>query len=238
MGVTIRLVQVSTQTLDLLQRDDLLIDVFFEMEYVTDIEDIEQSVDSISHPAHRSKYDWRSLGEQFLEDWELPELDLHKYFTELTFLLAGCAPDYPDYGPDYSEYEGQSWDQPEIKDLEPQGTGMLPFLVIPDSQWDGRPLVNAIFAGTTFEGGGDESPCAWYLLPDEVGQLLDGLIELGETGFQERYRRESQRSQPCPWIDWSEEEMLQWLTDYYNDMVHYFQDATRNKKAILVDLSV
>ena len=225
MGVTIRLVQVSTQTLELLQNDISLVDVFLKVRWLESLAAIEEKAASIFEPAHLLKYDWRVLGERFLQDWKLPELDLHKYSTELTFFLTGCAPE---------DYEDQIWDQPEAKALEEVG---LPFLVIPNSKWDGLPLVNAIWGGTGLRILMDGGQHLSYFLPDEAGEVLDGLIELGEAGFQERYRRESRRSQPCGWIDWAEEEMLQWLTDYYNAMVFHFQEATWNKKVVLVILS-
>ncbi|MBW4427869.1 MAG: hypothetical protein KME50_26365 [Nostoc desertorum CM1-VF14] len=48
-----------------------------------------------------------------------------------------------------------------------------------------------------------------YILPgDEVGQILDGLLEFSPESFQNCFIRESQKSEPIPWIDWSEEEVL------------------------------
>jgi hypothetical protein len=38
-------------------------------------------------------------------------------------------------------------------------------------------------------------------------------------------------------MDWSDEEMFEWLTDYYNDMVNYYQDAATNGRAMLLYLT-
>ncbi|MEH1920673.1 hypothetical protein [Nostoc sp.] len=72
---------------------------------------------------------------------------------------------------------------------------------------------------------------------DEVGEILDGLLELSQEGFQNRFIRESQKSEPVPWIDWSEEEMLDWMTDYYNQIFDYYQSAVRQHKALLLYLT-
>jgi hypothetical protein len=60
--------------------------------------------------------------------------------------------------------------------------------------------------------------------------------ETPEEGFQERYRRESEKANPLPWIDWDEEEMLDWMTDYFNEIQDYYTDTCRNKKAMLLYL--
>lgn len=76
-----------------------------------------------------------------------------------------------------------------------------------------------------------------YLTNNEVGKILDGLLFLTEDGFKERYHRESQKVEPCPYIDWSEEEMLDWLTDYYREIVEYYYDPYHDRKALLLYLT-
>jgi hypothetical protein len=74
-------------------------------------------------------------------------------------------------------------------------------------------------------------------LPSEVKEVLNGLRKLSKSGFQKRYKRESAKEESCPWIDWSEDEMLEWMTDYYNEIVAYYQDAVTQQRAMLLYLT-
>ncbi|MEH2245179.1 hypothetical protein [Nostoc sp.] len=67
--------------------------------------------------------------------------------------------------------------------------------------------------------------------------ILDGLLKLSPEGFQNRFIRESQKSEPIPWIDWIEEEILDWMTDYYNEIVDYYQSTVRQQKPLLLYLT-
>jgi hypothetical protein len=257
MGIEAELKQISLDMLELLKQNICLFNPFFGARWLPESpfwsnsqwsgesaettkqqarerfgrlslsQTIQRSVKRVFKPNEVVDYDWEALEKQFLQEWEVPELDLHKYFQQLTFLLAGYIPAYYSSG----------WLLPELEVYSNQlDKNFLPFLVVDNSGWDNRPLVNAIGAGAElgYETG---YGAVRYLLPNEVEQILDGLLQLTEEGFQERYRQESQKTTPCPWIDWSEEEMLEWLTDYYNEMVSYYQDAARNQKAMLLYLT-
>jgi Domain of unknown function (DUF1877) len=114
-----------------------------------------------------------------------------------------------------------------------QKNTFMQFFIIENSEWDGLPLVNAIWVGTPI---GKEAT-DWYQTPEEISQILGGLLSISEEGFQARYLREAQANKPCPWFDWEEEDMLNWLTSYYKKMLNYYQDAAQRGNAILVDLS-
>jgi hypothetical protein len=113
----------------------------------------------------------------------------------------------------------------------------LPFLVIQNSQWDGKPLVNAFGAGKEIGYETGYGPVRYLSASNEVGQILDGLLELSEEGFENRFIQESQKPNPVPWIDFSEEEMLDWMLDYYNEIVNYYETAVREQKALLLYLT-
>ena len=36
------------------------------------------------------------------------------------------------------------------------------------------------------------------------------------------------------YIDWTDKEMLYWLTDYYIKITHYYKDAANRRKAMLL----
>lgn len=257
MGIEAELKQISIHTLELLKQDVCLFEHFFEAKWLPESpfwrnsqwsgefaettkqqvrkrfgrlslsQTIQRSIKRVFKPHEVVDYDWGDLEKQFLQEWEVPVLDLHKYFQELTFLLAGYIPGYYSSG----------WLLPELEVYSNQpDKDFLPFLVVKNSEWDNHPLVNAIGAGANLDYKTGYGPIR-YLLPNEVEQILDGLLQLTEEGFQERYRQESQKATPCPWIDWSEEEMLEWLTDYYNEMVSYYQNAATNQRAMLLYLT-
>jgi Domain of unknown function (DUF1877) len=257
MGISAELKQISTPTLELLKQDAYLVGSFFDARWLAESpfwrnskwrdESVKQTQQqarerfgklSLSQTIQRNlkrifkqnkvvDYDWKALETQFLQEWKVPELDLHKYYYELTFLLAGYIPSYYSTGsilPELKAYNNRS------------NKNFLPFLVIENSEWDSRPLVNAIGAGVElgYETGYGS---VRYIIPNEIEQVLDGLLRLTEEGFKERYRQASQKSSLAYWMDWSDEEMFEWLTDYYNDMVNYYQDAATNGRAMLLYLT-
>jgi hypothetical protein len=260
MGITGEIKQISASTLELFREDPLLIGAFRDAQWLPESalwqratywkgESAEKTKQEVrarfgklpkrqglsrfipgNHQQWKKNYDWQALERKFLAEWESPELDLNKSWQELTFLLAGYVPGY------YATSQGKI---PELIVNKGYKKDFLPFSVIENSAWDGMPLVNAFGAGTEI---GDENETSYgpirYLSPgDEVGEILDGLLELSQEGFQNRFIRESQKSEPIPWIDWSEEEMLDWMTDYYNAIVDYYQSAVREQKALLLYLT-
>jgi hypothetical protein len=108
-----------------------------------------------------------------------------------------------------------------------------------ESEWDGYPLVNAIGAGAEIGNSDDRDFGAIrYLLPNEVEEVLNGLRKLSKSGFQKRYRRESAKEKPCPWIDCDcSEDEINWRIDYYNKIVAYYQDAVTQQRAMLLYLT-
>ncbi|MGV0107647.1 DUF1877 domain-containing protein [Nostoc sp. DSM 114160] len=258
MGITGEIKQISASTLELLKEDPLLVEVFRDAQWLPESALWQRETYGLGYETIKKKararfdklptsqglsrfiprnrrqwkknYDWQVLEQRFLAEWENLELDLHKSWIELTFLLAGYVPGY------YATSQGKI---PELIVDQGYKKDFLPFSVIENSAWDGMPLINAFGAGKEI---GDENTTSYgpmrYLSPgDEVGEILDGLLELSQEGFQNRFIRESQKSEPIPWIDWSEEEMLDWMTDYYNEIVDYYQSAVRQHKALLLYLT-
>jgi hypothetical protein len=232
MGVTLHLKQISTSTLETFKQDPKQVELFYAAQWLPESSFWQRATywtDSSANVVKQeseTQFGSSSRRDQFVSEWEVPDLDLHKYFPELTYLLAGYIPD---------SSEGRLA-LPELQ-LRPelmQKNTFMQFFIIEDSEWDSLPLVNAIWAGTQIGREGTN----WYQTPEEVSQILNGLLTISEGGFQARYQREAESDEPCPWFDWEEEEMLEWLTDYYSEMVNYYQDATQRGNAMLADLSV
>ncbi|MBD2492247.1 DUF1877 family protein [Aulosira sp. FACHB-615] len=249
MGITGEIKKISSSTLDLFIKDPYLVDAFFDAKYLPEspywqrepywtgeyAEVAKQNARAIfgNTPAGRSKqwkntYDWQALEELFLSEWENPELDLDKSWEEITFLLAGYIATY------YNTPQGKI---PELIVEKGYEKDFLPFLVIKNSQWDGKPLVNAFGAGKDLYFDRDYGPVRYLQAGDEVGQILDGLLELSQEGFKNRFIKESQKPNPVPWIDWSDEEMIDYMTDYYNEIVDYYETAVKEQKALLLYLT-
>lgn len=138
----------------------------------------------------------------------------------------------------------QPWAIPELREnselmQQSKNRDFVPFLLFMDSQWDGLPLVNALGAGTTLNPNTRNNPnhsLVRYLSTEEVGNMLDGLLLLSEQGFRTRYRRESRKSDPVPLFDLTEEEELDWLTDYFRIIENYYGKTLRSDKAMLLYL--
>lgn len=258
MESTGKIKQISGLTLDLLREDPLLVNAFFDAQWLPESTFWQQrrywtedSAEKIKQDARaqfgklpkseglswlipgkqqqwKHNYDWQSLEKQFLAEWENPELDLDKCWQEVTFLLAGYIACY------YATPQGKI---SELNIEKGYKKDFLPFLVIKNSAWDGLPLVNAFGAGKEIGYETGYGPIRYLEPGDEVRQILNGLLELSQEGFQNRFIRESQKPEPIPWIDWSDEEMLEGMTDYYNEIVDYYQSAARQNKALLLYLT-
>jgi hypothetical protein len=235
MGIEAELKQISLTTLELLKQDYYLWGSFFSARWLPDFaswrelqwseestqtakqqvrekivrlplsQTLKRSLKQVFKPHEVVDLNWEYLEKLFISEWEVPHLDVHKYFQGINILIAGYTVGY------YSK----DWILPELEIYtRVPNRDFLPFLVVPTSEWDGLPLVNAIGGGAELEyqTGYGFVKC---LLPSEVDLVLDGLIQLGEEGFQGRYKRESIKKTPCRWIEWSNEDLLQDLTSYY-----------------------
>jgi hypothetical protein len=258
MGIVCKLHQISIPTLNTLRQEPILVKLFWAASCLPEspfwqentfwdskyIEDYKQrSQTSFEQFKWADSQEKETLKNQFLSEWEIPELDLHKNWEGLSFLLAGYVR-VQAYSSSPSTHTAPELRSPKpnrwnwlfsiLKDRETKE--FFDFLVLDKSEWDGLPLVNAIGAGTEIGYATGYGPLR-YLLPDEVQLISDGLIKISEDGFQKRYMRESEKEDPCPWIDWSEEDMLEWMTDYYKEMVDYYRSAAINQKAMLLYLT-
>lgn len=257
MGIVGKLKQLSMSSLELCNQDSKLAKLFFTAEWLPESAFWQrasywqdESAERAKQEAHQTFEKWKFSHEdkarvrsQFLAEWDVQELDLHKSWQEFTFLLAGYIPIYIDSEWTIPELRSQAsfqpknlWDKVSQFFKPHENRSFLPFLVKLDSDWDHLPLVNAFGAGEELKYSTGYGAVR-YLLPAQVEEIWNGLIELGEVGLQSRFRRESERATPCPWIDWSEEEMLDWMTDYYRETVGYYQDAVTSKKAMLLYLT-
>ncbi|BDM82080.1 hypothetical protein [Acaryochloris marina] len=228
-------------TLETLQQDPGLTELFFAAQWLPEAPKWQKSYlqgewsERTKEQAAQQFSNYSSFKQPFLDEWETPAADLYKYFVVLTFLLAGYVPGHILL----------SWVIPELRENSElmqrfKNRAFAPFLLFMDSQWDGLPLVNALGAGTILNPNTRNNPnhsLVRYLSIEEVGNMLDGLLLLSEQGFRTRYKRESRKSDPVPLFDLSEEEELDWLTDYFRIIENYYSNTLRSEKALLLYLS-
>jgi len=169
---------------------------------------------------------WNRSVSPFASEWDVSPLDLHKHYGEyLTVLLAGYQP-----GSDWSVKDKRLLIELIFAELR---KSFPEFLVIDNSEWDGLPLVNAICSGRDVGPDLGYGPTR-YLLPEEVEIIASALDDISVESFSERYEMLSYEVDSKIYIDWSEEEMLQWLTDYYIALCSYYQETARQKQAMLL----
>ncbi|MBO1346873.1 MAG: DUF1877 family protein [Hormoscilla sp. GUM202] len=121
---------------------------------------------------------WNRSVSPFASEWDVSPLDLHKYWDHMTVLLAG-----------YETRSGWSFkDKRLLNELifAEYRKSWPEFLVIDNSQWDGLPLVNAIFSGRDVGPDLSYGP-ARYLLPEEVEIIASALDDISVESFSERY---------------------------------------------------
>jgi hypothetical protein len=235
MGAVSKLKQISLPVLELLQQNPSLASSFFAAKYLLESPRMIRWTDQFADQTKQKA--------NFLAEWTTPELDLNKSWDELTFFLAGYIPCHvtsgwiaPDLRVSKIEKSRKLWNRLFSFKHLPLEKDFLPFLVVETSAWDKLPLVNAIGTGKEIDYETGYGPVR-YLLPQEVEQVLDGLLKLSESGFQQRFRREAAKAERCPWIDWSDpEEMLESMTDYYNEIVGYYRAAAIAQSAMLLYL--
>lgn len=239
MGINSYLKAVSVSTLETLQQDPELIELFFAAQWLPESQVWQKSYlkgkwsEQAKKQAAQQLSSHSSLKQLFLNEWEMPEANLHKYGDVLTFLLAGYVPGNISQQCTIPELRANSELMQKTK-----GRDFAPFLFFIDSEWDRLPLVNALGAGTILGFGHSKvHSSVRYLYTDEVGQILDSLLLLSEPGFRERYRRESMKEEPVPLFDLSEDEELDWLTGYYQTIENYYSKTLRTEQAMLLYLT-
>jgi hypothetical protein len=109
----------------------------------------------------------------------------------------------------------------------------IPFTVIAKSQWDGLPLVNAFGAGIEI---GDEMGYgkARYISAEQVKEISDGLFTLGQEGFEARLHQASENENLPFDLD---EDIQEFLVEYFGEMLDYYQNAASQDRAMLLYLT-
>jgi Domain of unknown function (DUF1877) len=263
MGICSELKQISIETLDVLKQDPQLVELFLAANYLPESAlwkqrnywngvSAEQTKENSQNKFRRFRWSDKSeeetLKNQFLLEWEIPELDLDKSWMELTFFLAGYIPgDISSFAA--PELESSKISSPKIstkqgwlgKIFAPKqphrNKVFLDFIAIESSEWDGLPLVNAVGAGVAI-GYEMSYESMRYLMPNEVELITNSLTQLSEKGFEDRLVRESRKEIPCSYIDWSDTEgLMEGMIEFYNETLSYYQDAAINKRAMLLYLT-
>jgi hypothetical protein len=257
MGIVGKLKQVSVSTLEILKQAPPLVELFRSARYLQESAFWRQttwtsvSVERTQKECQKEferfrwadKHEQENLKNQFLAEWKIPELNLDKSWSELTFFLAGYVPCHISLS---AVPELKRFRVPTQKNIfeklfsrcpSYEGRDFLSFLVVEVSEWDGLPLVNAVGAGAEIGYEMGYGPMR-YLLPDEIERVVHSLIKLSEEGFKERFWREAEKADPCDWIDWSDkEDLLEWMTELYSQTLNYYQDAVINQRAMLLYLT-
>ncbi|GMK39978.1 hypothetical protein PCCS19_30330 [Paenibacillus sp. CCS19] len=108
--------------------------------------------------------------------------------------------------------------------------------------WEGEePLVHTVLGGTAI-GEADEEEMESgeynpirYLTPEWVKQISDALQAITEAELHSRYNPEHMKEMDIyPSIDWQDEGELEYVMDYYRELLAYYQEAAANQEAMLL----
>ncbi|MBD3922619.1 YfbM family protein [Paenibacillus sp. PR3] len=108
--------------------------------------------------------------------------------------------------------------------------------------WEGEePLVHTVLGGTAIGEpdedemeSGEYNPTR-YLTPELVKQISDALQGITEVELQSRYNPEQMTEMDIyPSIDWEDDGELEYVMDYYRELVAYYRDAAANQEAMLL----
>ncbi|QLE44238.1 DUF1877 family protein [Nostoc sp. C052] len=258
MGIVAELKQISPLMLDKFQRDSSLLDIFFSVKYLPESYFWEEAIyvpgnSRLSIQKHSEdkfkKFKWADNQQredtkaEFLKEWQISELSLGKSWHELHFLLTGYT--HTDKLPflvsgnslnNLPQIPLNNWSFFKLAHKILNNQRHVEQYTIPTLDIDNLPLVNAILGGTEIgnkEGYGKHR----YLTPDEVRQVAKALSELSENGFITRYKQEEIKQERVSIIDWSEPETVDYLTEYYKEIVAYYIEATNLGNAMLLYLT-
>ncbi|MBD2087186.1 YfbM family protein [Trichocoleus sp. ST-U3] len=210
MGIYGRLKQISPSILKTLKENPAFVWLLLNakwmsgLDYLQYIQSNPTEVKQLQIFEQQNPEEFKKIKVDILIEGAAPELDFHKYGEVIDFLLTGGS-----------------------QEFEPQ------FLLNRNTDGDNLPLVNAVFGGTEMEyetGYG----AVRYLTSNEVKQVAEALQEVTKKGFGERYKRASRMPNLAHYIDWTDKEMLYWLTDYYIKITHYYKDASNKRNAMLL----
>lgn len=133
-----------------------------------------------------------------------PELNLHKYWNEIHYLL-----------------NGESIDQSR------------PTYLLEEEPKNGySPRVNALFGGREFDGKTGYL-AVYYLFPNEVRQISEGLCRIPEADFRERVARALEISESGLQSDDDEPELSDWLSNYFEALHEYYLEASLRRNVML-----
>lgn len=108
--------------------------------------------------------------------------------------------------------------------------------------WEGEePLVHTVLGGTAISEpdeeeleSGEYNPTR-YLTPELVKQISDALQGMSEAELQRRYNpKQMTELDIYPSIDWEADGELEYVMDYYRELVAYYREAAANQEAMLL----
>lgn len=233
MGIEAGIKQVSDKILNILIKNPKVVDLFFASEYLSpgfpeNRTNLELSKKSYQKWLKFEKVEyWKQvfrlqsnkklvkekcnqLKRLFIKEWQIAELDLHKYWSEIDFLLTGSS------------------------DSHRASTNRTLPLVSKNCDWDNFPLVDAVLCGKNigYEAGYGE---VRYLQPNQVQIVSSGLLELSEIGLKNRYKREAGKTNNLlKYIQWEDEDTEEWLVTVYKELTNYYSDAVKLNNGMLL----
>jgi hypothetical protein len=108
----------------------------------------------------------------------------------------------------------------------------LHFLLTEKIEGGNPPLANAILGGTNIGEDLGYGP-ARYLTPDEVKDVSKALLKISSEKLKTKFnvkKLQSNEIYPAVW----EKNSIEWLLDFYEKMVSYYQEAAKNNQAMLL----
>jgi len=140
--------------------------------------------------------------------------------------------------PDEQADEDTEGDLPKIRHLDIDKAWHGIHYLLNGRAWEGEPpLFNVVFGGTEL---GDEDlgyGPARYLTPEEVRETYLALERISVDDLRARYNaRAMTKAEIYPEIVWERDGdlALQYLVDYYVEVVEFFEEATRLGDAMLL----
>jgi hypothetical protein len=141
----------------------------------------------------------------------------------------------------YPDEQGDEDDEPappKIPHLDIDKAWHGIHFLLNDSAWEGdAPLFNVVLGGTEL---GDEDVGygpARYLTPEEVQETAHAISQVSVDDLLRRYDpRRMTKAEIYPEIIWERDrdEALQYLLDYYVNVVAFFREAARHGQAMLL----
>jgi len=129
-------------------------------------------------------------------------------------------------------------EDPNLVDIDKSWEGILFLLTGQNLETVDHPLARVLFSGQLID---EEQDLGYgpgqYLTPEEVKEVNEEISKITSTELREKYDAKKMMELDIYPSAWEENDMVDYLTDYFITVQEVFAEASKNEEAIITFLS-